>query len=307
MTSSDDSVRHFWRAGGIAPALIALTVLAACEDGAVQNPFKKADTASGATADTQPQSTTTVERKVEAPEIFSVTEAGLFDGRPSLGGVWVAHPDAKDPIQVIIRNSTNNKFVFGALYRREREIPGPRLQISSDAAAALGVLAGQPVELNVTALRREEVVEEPVETTETTEVTADDAAAAATVSGGETPPVKVEAIGTVAAAEAAIANAEAKKATTVSVKPATAATAPKASSLEKPYIQIGIFSVEANAQNAAAQMRNAGMIPIVKEGKLKGKKFWRVIVGPAQSRFERNTLKKNIHSTGFTDAYAVTH
>ena len=114
----------------------------------------------------------TVEQDVEAPDVFSVTEAGLWDGRPSLGGVWVAHPDVKDPERVIIRNQDNGKFVVGALFRREREIPGPRLQISSDAAAALGILAGSPSQLNVTALRREEVpVDVPVavETTDQVE------------------------------------------------------------------------------------------------------------------------------------------
>jgi hypothetical protein len=40
------------------------------------------------------------ERDVEAPEVFDVTDAGLWDGRPSLGGVWVAHPDATDPERV---------------------------------------------------------------------------------------------------------------------------------------------------------------------------------------------------------------
>ena len=82
-----------------------------------------------------------VERDIEAPEVFDVTEAGLWDGRPSLGGVWVAHPDVEEPERVIIRNTANGKFVIGALFRRERDIPGPRLQASSDAAAALGMLA----------------------------------------------------------------------------------------------------------------------------------------------------------------------
>ena len=91
----------------------------------------------------------TVERDVEAPDVFSANEAGLWDGRPSLGGIWVAHPDVTDPERVIIRNTTNDKFVVGALFRRERDIPGPRLQISSDAAEALGMLAGAPAELNV--------------------------------------------------------------------------------------------------------------------------------------------------------------
>ena len=42
-----------------------------------------------------------VERDVEAPGVFQVTEAGLWDGRPSLGGVWVAHPDVTEPERVI--------------------------------------------------------------------------------------------------------------------------------------------------------------------------------------------------------------
>jgi rare lipoprotein A len=45
------------------------------------------------------------ERDVEAPEVFDVTDEGLWDGRPSLGGVWVAHPDATDPERVMIRNT----------------------------------------------------------------------------------------------------------------------------------------------------------------------------------------------------------
>ena len=92
---------------------------------------------------------------------FQSPKHGLWDGRPSLGGVWVAHPDVTDPERVIIRNQANGKFVIGALFRRERDNPGPRLQVSSDAAAALEMLAGAPSTLNVTALRREEVAEAP--------------------------------------------------------------------------------------------------------------------------------------------------
>lgn len=99
---------------------------------------------------------------VEAPDVFQNTEAGLWDGRPSLGGVWVAHPDVDQPERVLIRNEANDKSVVGALFRRERESPGPRFQLSSDAAVALDVLAGQPVSLNVTALVRAEP-EEPEE------------------------------------------------------------------------------------------------------------------------------------------------
>lgn len=225
--------------------------------------------------------TTLIERDIEAPEAFDVTEPGLWDGRPSLGGVWVAHPDVKDPERVIVRNTSNGKFVIGALFRRERDMPGPRLQVSSDAAAALGMLAGAPAELNVTALRRE------VETTGTEEQTAGAAPktadAASETAASVTPP---ETVKTVAAAA-----------------PKTPAVA--SSKLDKPYIQIGIFSVEENARRSADMMRADGMVPTVYKQEANGKTFWRVVVGPTATRSEQKALLKQINETGFTDAYAV--
>lgn len=266
--------------------LLSGLALAGCEEGEGISFLKPATDEEVATLE---NTTKLVERDVEAPDVFSVTEAGLWDGRPSLGGVWAAHPDVKDPERVIIRNQTNGKFVIGALFRRERDIPGPRVQISADAAEALGMLAGQPVELNVTALRREEVPEESPEK-------ADDASAES---------VEEEALDPIAAASAAVASAESEtKPPAVEVK-SEMAPKPVSGSLDKPYIQIGIFSVEANANNAAAQMRNAGMLPLTKKMESKGKTFWRVLVGPASSKTERNQLMKQIKSTGFTDAYAV--
>lgn len=108
----------------------------------------------------------TVIRDVERPDIFSVTENGLWDGRPSLGGVWVAHPDVKEPERAIITNQSNGQSVDGALFRRERENPGPRIQVSSDAADALDLLAGQPTELSILVVRQEEVEIAPPPVTE---------------------------------------------------------------------------------------------------------------------------------------------
>lgn len=272
---------------------VGAMVLTGCEEGQEFNLFKpkpeQATSASGATS-----STRLVERDVEAPDVFQVTDSGLWDGRPSLGGVWVAHPDVADPERVIIRNQANNKFVIGALFRRERENPGPVLQVSSDAAAALGMLAGAPAELNVTALRREAAPEELDEGFTMTE----DLAAPDTVEATALDPV--------AGAAAAIDEAEAASTTVAAAKPAPA-PAPRTSSLEKPYIQIGIFSVEQNANNTATAMRQAGMVPTVKEQSASGKPFWRVIVGPASSKSERTALLKKIKGIGFDDAYPVTN
>ncbi|MBJ2151750.1 SPOR domain-containing protein [Paracoccus sp. IB05] len=137
----------------------ALLALAACEPGTgpfTSSPGSSAATASATNAAKPKRSTTIVERDVEAPQVFQVTEEALWDGRPSLGGVWVASPNVTDPERVIMRNQANGKFVIGALFKREADNPGPKLQISSDAADALGLLAGQPAKLSVTALRREE-------------------------------------------------------------------------------------------------------------------------------------------------------
>lgn len=96
---------------------------------------------------------------IEAPEVFQTTDSALWDGRPSLGGIWVASPNATDPERVVMFNPATGKSVTGALFRRERDNPGPTLQMSSDAAEALGMLAGQPTQIQVTALRREVVKE----------------------------------------------------------------------------------------------------------------------------------------------------
>lgn len=95
-------------------------------------------------------------RDVEAPDVFQATDSALWDGRPSLGGIWVASPDVENPERVVMFNPATGKSITGALFKRERDNPGPRLQLSSDAAEALGILAGQPTEIRVTALRKEE-------------------------------------------------------------------------------------------------------------------------------------------------------
>jgi cell division septation protein DedD len=238
-----------------------------------------------------------VERDVEAPEVFQVTEAGLWDGRPSLGGVWVAHPEVGEPERVIIRNTANGNFVIGALFRREREVPGPRLQVSSDAAGALGLLAGQPQRLEVTALRREEVTEAP-EAPEDAEGAQAAGALPAASEITETPLEPVE-----AAAQAIDAEAEPQPAA-ARAQP-DPAPAPRASGPSRPYVQIGIFSIEDNARNTATAMRQAGMVPTVREQTSQGKTFWRVLVGPAPNQRDLAALLDKARDQGFADAYAV--
>ena len=215
---------------------------------------------------------------------------GLWDGRPSLGGVWVAHPDATDPERVIIRNSSNGKFVIGALFRRERENPGPSLQVSSDAAEALGLLAGAPASLNVTALNREEAAVEPVIAATT------DFDAPTDIAGTPLDPI--------AGAAAAIDAAEVVASAPI---PAPTPTPTASSSLTKPFIQIGIFSIEANARRTAERLRGDGISSRVLAQESQGRKFWRVIVGPAPTQADRATILGKVKALDFTDAYFVTN
>lgn len=284
-------------------AVLALGTLAGCEEGTQLGFLQPAGSSSDSETTTTTATTKLVERDVEAPDVFQVNEAGLWDGRPSLGGVWVAHPDVKEPERVIIRNNTNGKFVIGALFRREREIPGPRLQASSDAAAALGMLAGGPVELNVTALRRETVEETP----EPAPIEKPALVETASLPSSDISETALDPIAAAAAAiEAAGPATEAEPEPSPSAAVAKAAAPAKSPSpLDKPYIQIGIFSVEANANRTAAQMRNAGMLPTIFKEQLSGKTYWRVVVGPAMTKSERSALLKQIREAGFSDAYAV--
>jgi len=345
---------------------VAALALAGCEDGTGLG-SSRPETAATAAAD-RPAATRLVERDVEAPEVFQQNEAGLWDGRPSLGGVWVAHPDVTDPERVLIRNRANGETVIGALFRRERDGPGPRFQVSSDAAAALGMLAGAPVDLDVTALRRKEApapaaepepAEEaaPVAAAEPEEtVPADDPiqSAAAAIDRAEATEEATEAAQADAAADsedaetasAAVASAEAAQpepeprgflaglfrrrpaeplsaiagasaagasaGTVVAQEISSDAPRPQPASAramtgaEGTYVQIGIYSVEANAERTAAMMRQNGVVPQILRQEAGGNSFWRVVVGPATTRGERSALLRKVKGLGFDDAYAVT-
>ena len=209
-----------------------------------------------------------VERDIEAPEVFQLTGLGVWDGRPSLGGVWVAHTSARSAERVIIRNVKSEKFVIGSLFHRDDVKDAPLFQISADAAQALGVLTGQPIKLEVTALRSQN-------------------ASSNDVRQGQNPQSGVSATALVASE---------KIETTTSTE-----------GLTKSFIQLGIFNVEQNAKNTATLVRQVGIVPLIKQQSKDGKPFWRVLIGPANSLQERAILLKTVKSVGFKDAYAVTH
>jgi cell division septation protein DedD len=348
-------------------ALFASVALAGCQPGA-NSASTDTPAAEGEAPAARASSTRLVDRDVEAPEVFQVTGQGLWDGRPSLGGVWVATPDAINPERVLIRNTKNGKFVIGALFKRERENPGPPIQISSDAAAALGLLAGQPGEVNITALRREEEAPAPaaegpiLDTAETVaaetpaaaptpapaSAALDTAAVAAAIdkadgtaapaAAGEAaeaaaetateaapkrrwwqrkPKAEADAADTPVTDPAAIEQQAAASGGTAPASPAVttapldpaAAKAPAAPTAKAPagsaFIQLGIFSVEANADRAAETVKKAGAKATVRSETSNGKPYWSVVAGPASTAAEKEALMKKVKDLGFSDAYFV--
>ncbi|NOR61897.1 MAG: SPOR domain-containing protein [Rhodobacteraceae bacterium] len=285
---------------GVAAAAVLLA-LAGCEE--------LADTPAGASP-TAPSGTggTSVNRDVERPDVFSVTEKALWDGRPSLGGVWVAYPANVDPERVIIRNGANGKTVIGALFRRERDNPGPKIQLSSDAAVALGIVAGSPTEISIIVLRREEIV------VDVPEVAVDE---------GMTPPPRRGTVAIPVVAAPVVAPVSDTSAAsfaeiveqTLDEVPATASAvvapveAPLSEGsgglfrLRKPYIQVGTFAEEANATALVEQLVAAGVQAQAQADDPESPTLWRVVSGPYEKRSERTAQLRIIKGLGFTDAF----
>lgn len=161
---------------------------------------------------------------IEAPEVFQATDSALWDGRPSLGGIWVASPDVQNPERALLFNPATGRSVTGALFKRERDNPGPRLQLSSDAAEALGILAGQPTEIKVTALRKKEV-EAATETGAEAEAAAETAPAAAAGDAAAIASAALDAVDSKAttADPAATGDGKSNEAATAAVAAGTAA------------------------------------------------------------------------------------
>ncbi len=299
--------------------LAAALGLAACdENGEFAFPSGDDAAASGTTTSAAPLQTTTTEQDVERPDLFEVTDRGLWDGRPSLGGAWVAHPDVVDPERALIRNTATGETVVGALFRRERENPGPLLQVSSDVAEALGILPGAPTELYVVALRREEITVEddvpennPVVASLATPVNVEATpldpvagAAAAIDAAEEAAAPAIDVVLPAAAATAAAATEAASTATPEAENTAEAAPVAPAA-MEGPMIQIGVFSVEDNANQAAQRLRDAGVPTTVIAQEAGGRTVWRVASGSSDDTAERDDILAKIKDLGYVDAFVV--
>ncbi|MBL1436484.1 MAG: SPOR domain-containing protein [Rhodobacteraceae bacterium] len=287
-------------------AFTVLLLLAGCEElgNTTDEALPEIAASSGATS---------VNRDVERPDVFGVTEKALWDGRPSLGGVWVAYPANVDPERVLIRNGANGKTVIGALFRRERDNPGPKIQLSSDAAVALGIVAGSPTEISIVVLRREEiVVDVPAASLAATNdsmtiparrgalnipvVAAPVAPAVTDTSAASFAEIVEQTLDGVPAADATVAAALVEE-------PAASESSGNLFRLRKPYIQVGTFATESNATALVNQLIAAGVQAQAQADNPETPTLWRVISGPYEKRSERTAQLRIIKDLGFTQAF----
>lgn len=91
------------------------------------------------------------------------------------------------------------------------------------------------------------------------------------------------------------------------VKPAKTDSDTTETKLSKPFIQVGIFGIENNANKTKDQMLQLKLPANIFNFQIKKKPYWRVVVGPAATSESRNNILKTIKSAGFADAYFVTN
>ncbi|WP_316014947.1 SPOR domain-containing protein [Roseobacter sp. HKCCA0434] len=266
-------------------AAVAVVALSGCEQMAASGP---AATPAAAPASTPQQMSSA--GLVPRPDVFAQRALGAWDGGPSLGGPWIAHPAATGAERVDVTDVDTGRSITAALFRRGSDQAGPPFQISADAAVALGIQPGVPVELDVVALRPGTVVEA---TAPASEPAADPDPAAEDVveaTPPQTPPV-------------AIAQEPAAPPVAVApqpVVPAPAAT-PPAAPIDRPFVQVGTFGVAQNAEALAAELERDGLtVRLVPSGNLT-----RVLVGPAASEAERDAVQARLREMGFADTLPV--
>lgn len=64
--------------------------------------------------------------------------------------------------------------------------------------------------------------------------------------------------------------------------------------------------MQENANNTGQALRNAGLAPTIYDQSSNGRRFWRVVVGPARTEADRAAILRTVRGLGFGDAYFVT-
>jgi hypothetical protein len=86
------------------------------------------------------------------PGAFHAADIAIWDGKQTLPGIWVSHPMAQTARRVRVTNVETGARIDAAMFRRDPNLSGPRVVISSEAAARLGLASGHGTPITIEGL-----------------------------------------------------------------------------------------------------------------------------------------------------------
>jgi len=207
------------------------------------------------------------------PSAFHAADLAQWDGVRTLPGIWIAHPMAETARRVRLTNGETGAQVDAAMFRRDPNLSGPRIIVSSEAAERLGLMPGHATPVTIEGLAYRV-----------------DTEAAAVVAGAaaESVPTPAEVLAEAIAAE-----------------PVASAPAPDGAgdiTDGRHFIQAGVFGQPENAARLVEKLRAADLPASELPLTLGERQLTRVLVGPYRTIAERDSALETVRKLGPADA-----
>ena len=207
------------------------------------------------------------------PSAFHAADLAQWDGARTLPGIWIAHPMAETARRVRLTNGETGAQVDAAMFRRDPNLSGPRIIVSSEAAERLGLMPGHATPVTIEGLAYRV-----------------DTEAAAVVAGAaaESVPTPAEVLAEAIAAE-----------------PVASAPAPDGAgdiTDGRHFIQAGVFGQPENAARLVEKLRAADLPASELPLTLGERQLTRVLVGPYRTIAERDSALETVRKLSPADA-----
>ncbi len=207
------------------------------------------------------------------PSAFHAADLAQWDGARTLPGIWIAHPMAETARRVRLTNGETGAQVDAAMFRRDPNLSGPRIIVSSEAAERLGLMPGHATPVTIEGLAYRV-----------------DTEAAAVVAGAaaESVPTPAEVLAEAIAAE-----------------PGASAPAPDGAgdiTDGRHFIQAGVFGQPEIAARLVEKLRAADLPASELPLTLGERQLTRVLVGPYRTIAERDSALETVRKLSPADA-----
>jgi hypothetical protein len=230
------------------------------------------------------------------PSLFQAEARTLWDGLPSMGGAWVAHPAAGAAMMVEATNLDTGRSLRLPMLRISERAGRPPIQMSADAALRLGMAPGRLTPVRLIGLRAMPEAPAPRLSGDGARDDRDD---------GARDDAELAGTAARAAQDAAAAKNDAAAAKSIAApmaRPKAAALAePTAAQDAAPYVQVAAFGDPANAAETARRFR-ARDLPAF-EMPAGGLRL--VLLGPFDTMDAARRARDIAAADGFADAYVA--